>query len=139
VLLDVVSHVSGSSRAAHLRVTPGTAVESKKIMSKERHVKKSAMTLAALAFAGLMGTQANAAPLSSAAAATTQAAPSAVEQVRDRYERRDDRWHRRNARRDWRSDRRYYRYRNWNRYNSRPYNYRSRGCVAVGPVWFCNR
>ncbi|MGZ9005060.1 MAG: hypothetical protein ACXW20_14885 [Burkholderiales bacterium] len=102
-------------------------------------MKKSAIALAALAFAGLMGTQANAAPLSSAASVTSKAAPSAVEQVRDRYERRDDRWNRRNARRDWRSDRRYYRYRSWKRYNSRPYNYRSRGSVAVGPVWFCNR
>jgi hypothetical protein len=106
-------------------------------MSKERHVKKSAMTLAALAFAGLMGTQASAAPLSSAAEVTSKAAPSAVEQVRDRWERRHDRWDRRHARRDWRHDRRYYRYRNWNRYGYRPYNWRSRGCVSVGPVWFC--
>ena len=96
-------------------------------------MKKSAMTLAALAFAGLMSSQASAAPLSSAAAVTSKAAPSTVEQVRDRYDRRHDRW----DRRDWRHDRRYYRYRHWNRYSYRPYNWRSRGCVAVGPVWFC--
>jgi hypothetical protein len=35
---------------------------------------------------------------------------------------------------------RYYggnRYRGWHRYNSRPYGWRSRGCVIVGPVWVC--
>lgn len=40
--------------------------------------------------------------------------------------------------RNWRhNDRRYDRYRGWNRYSSRPGNWRSRGCVAVGPIWFC--
>lgn len=39
---------------------------------------------------------------------------------------------------NWRhSDRRYDKYRGWNRYSSRPHNYRSRGCAAVGPIWFC--
>lgn len=27
--------------------------------------------------------------------------------------------------------------RGWRRYSSRPYNYRARGCVIIGPVWFC--
>ena len=27
--------------------------------------------------------------------------------------------------------------RGWNRYSSRPYNYRSRGCIVIGPVWYC--
>jgi hypothetical protein len=27
--------------------------------------------------------------------------------------------------------------RGWHRYHSRPYNWRTRGCVVVGPVWFC--
>jgi hypothetical protein len=107
-----------------------------KIMSKERHMKKSGMALAALAFAGLTGTHATAAPLSPAADVRSTAG-SAVELVRDRWDRRRDRWDRRDARRDWRGDRRAYRYRNWNRYSSRPYNWRSRGCVAAGPVWFC--
>lgn len=35
------------------------------------------------------------------------------------------------------NDNRYDRYRGWRRYNSRPYNYRARGCVVVGPIWFC--
>lgn len=29
------------------------------------------------------------------------------------------------------------RYRGWHRYHHRPWNWRSRGCVIVGPVWFC--
>jgi hypothetical protein len=29
------------------------------------------------------------------------------------------------------------RYRGWHRYHSRPWNWRSRGCAVVGPVWFC--
>lgn len=27
--------------------------------------------------------------------------------------------------------------RGWHRYAARPYNWRTRGCVIVGPVWFC--
>lgn len=98
-------------------------------------MKKLAM--AVVAIAGLLSTQVSAAPLSAAAGVTSQASQSMVEQVRDRYERRYDRRDRRDYRRDWRQDRRYYRYRSWNRYYSRPYNWRSRGCVSVGPVWFC--
>lgn len=34
-----------------------------------------------------------------------------------------------------------YRYRSaprgWHRYHARPRDWRSRGCVIVGPVWFC--
>ena len=40
----------------------------------------------------------------------------------------------------WRGDRGWRggdRYRGWHRYHSRPYNWRSRGCVVVGPVWVC--
>jgi Ni/Co efflux regulator RcnB len=25
----------------------------------------------------------------------------------------------------------------WRRYSARPWNYRTRGCVMFGPVWFC--
>ena len=35
------------------------------------------------------------------------------------------------------NDHRYDAYRGWNRYNSRPRGWRNRGCVAVGPIWFC--
>jgi hypothetical protein len=29
------------------------------------------------------------------------------------------------------------RYRGWHRYGSRPGDWRGRGCVAVGPMWYC--
>jgi hypothetical protein len=31
----------------------------------------------------------------------------------------------------------HHRYRGWHRYQARPWNWRARGCVVVGPVWFC--
>lgn len=34
-------------------------------------------------------------------------------------------------------DRRYDKYRGWHRYDKRPYGWRQRGCVVVGPIWFC--
>lgn len=27
--------------------------------------------------------------------------------------------------------------RGWRRYRARPWNWRTRGCVVVGPLWFC--
>jgi len=114
-----------------------------KIMSKETPVKKTLMTIAVLALGGLMGTQAaTAAPLSNAAGATQGIAHADVQHVQNRrkgLKNRNFRQRGYNSRgyNNWRSDRRYYRYRNWNRYNSRPYNWRSRGCVALGPIWFC--
>jgi hypothetical protein len=27
--------------------------------------------------------------------------------------------------------------RGWHRYSARPYNWHTRGCILVGPVWFC--
>lgn len=95
------------------------------------------MMIAALAFAGVMGTQASAAPLSKAAGATQSAAQSDVVQVRHHKKHRNYKNRHHRGAYNWRNDRRYYRYRSWNRYGSRPYNWRSRGCVAVGPVWFC--
>ncbi|MEQ1671095.1 MAG: hypothetical protein ABL893_09580 [Hyphomicrobium sp.] len=40
---------------------------------------------------------------------------------------------------NWRAgeNRRYRQYGGWNRYNSRPNRWRNRGCVSVGPIWFC--
>jgi len=37
---------------------------------------------------------------------------------------------------DW-NDRRYSKYQGWHRYHSRPRGWRDRGCVAIGPIWFC--
>ena len=100
-------------------------------------MKKTLMTMAVLALGGLMSTQATAAPLAKAAGATQGIAVSDVENVRDRRKGYKNRQFRQRGYNNWRSDRRYYRYRNHNRYYSRPYNWRSRGCVSVGPVWFC--
>lgn len=47
---------------------------------------------------------------------------------------RDGGWHR--GHRHWNNDR-YRAYRGWHRYSSRPYGWRGRGCVSVGPIWFC--
>lgn len=101
-------------------------------------MKKTLMTMAVLALGGLMSTQAaTAAPLSKAAGATQGIAHADVEHVQNRRKGLKNRNFRQRGYNNWRSDRRYYRYRSWNRYNARPYNYRSRGCVSVGPVWFC--
>jgi Ni/Co efflux regulator RcnB len=34
-------------------------------------------------------------------------------------------------------DDRYEKYSGWHRYSSRPRRWHDRGCVAVGPIWFC--
>ncbi len=31
----------------------------------------------------------------------------------------------------------HYRYRNWHRYSYAPYGWRSRGCIVIGPIWYC--
>ncbi len=76
----------------------------------------------------------------------TQLSPLAVADVipaasRNRH---DGRRHR-EGRRHSHSSRRYYvpgrRYthapRGWRRYHTRPYYWRTRGCIVVGPIWFC--
>jgi hypothetical protein len=54
---------------------------------------------------------------------------------RDRSDRRHMRRHR-DSRGEWRG-----RYRHappgWRRYGTRPWNWQGRGCVAIGPAWFC--
>jgi hypothetical protein len=45
----------------------------------------------------------------------------------------DDNWRDRSAR-NFDSDRRY---RNWHRYAYRPDDWGGRGCVSVGPMWYC--
>jgi hypothetical protein len=27
--------------------------------------------------------------------------------------------------------------RGWHRYHSRPYGWRERGCIVIGPLWYC--
>lgn len=106
-------------------------------------MKSIIAALVAVAFAGLTQAPASAAPLSQTAGIGKTDVIQV--QLRERRDFRDrdyrDRGYRgfRYDRRvyNWRGDRRYYRYRNWNRYGYRPYGWRSRGCVEVGPLWFC--
>jgi hypothetical protein len=82
--------------------------------------------------------------LGAGSAAALPAAPSsgapAVEQsnivqVQHRKKHMDRRHH---SRRDHRWDRRHHAGpRGWHRYSSRPWNWQTRGCTAIGPVWFC--
>lgn len=52
--------------------------------------------------------------------------------------RMERRGYRRDGRRHWTPGRSYrHAPRGWNRYHSRPRDWRRRGCVSVGPVWFC--
>lgn len=30
------------------------------------------------------------------------------------------------------------RYRGWKRYSYRPYDWEGRGCISVGPIWYCS-
>lgn len=79
----------------------------------------------------------------SAAPATTSLgglskSPSGIELVKyqrhGHYRRGHFRGHHyRGSRRHWRHNA----YRGWHRYHSRPWNWRTRGCVVVGPIWFC--
>lgn len=54
------------------------------------------------------------------------------------------RWHdgwRWNKRKHWRHNynRRHYGHppRGWNRYDRRPWGWKRRGCLSIGPVWYC--
>jgi hypothetical protein len=50
------------------------------------------------------------------------------------------RYRHRNYRRNHYRGHRHYRhnrYRGWHRYHSRPWNWRTRGCILLGPVWVC--
>jgi len=97
--------------------------------------------LKAIMVAGMLGLFA-AAPAAAAPAQALPAGASAtginmVEQVQARHrDRRDMRHHNRGQR--WVPGQRY---RSsppgWRRYGARPGDWRTRGCVMVGPVWFC--
>jgi hypothetical protein len=54
---------------------------------------------------------------------------------RDRYKKRYGKkdWNRRRGHAYRHPDR----FRGWNRYSYRPYDWRDRGCVSFGPFWYC--
>lgn len=80
-----------------------------------------------------LATQAGAAPIAKSDGIAASGIVTTVDNRRD-HRRHDD--HRRNEdRRNWgRGD---YERHGWHRHSHRPYNWRGRGCVTVGPVWFC--
>jgi Ni/Co efflux regulator RcnB len=93
----------------------------------------SAITLATAA----AGT---AAPLATAGVTIDNASQSLVIDVRDRDRDRDRDRHRHRSNRHHRHNHHVHshdRYRGWHRYSARPWNWQTRGCVAVGPVWVC--
>jgi Ni/Co efflux regulator RcnB len=75
------------------------------------------------------------APISSSAA-STQAAPTQVEEV-GRKKRHFNKH--RHFRRGYNHRRHDYRRapRGWHRYDRRPDRWRTRGCITIGPIWFC--
>lgn len=98
--------------------------------------------LAPAAIATFMAlTPAHALPVaSSGAAPAADASPAALTLIADRDgDGRRDRMHRDGDRRGhWVPGRRYDNAPSgWHRYGRRPGNWRSRGCILVGPIWFC--
>lgn len=84
----------------------------------------------------LLGSVAWSAPLPNTAVTTQQATSSQVEQVARRSHRNYR--HHRHYRRGFRGHRHYRRApRGWHRYSHRPHRWRERGCIIIGPVWFC--
>jgi len=73
-------------------------------------------------------------PASTLAGLTTPDSSGIVQQVQHRHKGKRHRAHRHRYRAGGR-----YRSapRGWRRYGARPYDWRTRGCVIVGPIWFC--
>jgi len=84
------------------------------------------------------------AAVSVAGAVTPVAKPgvstSDVVQVKKHWNDNDWRW---GKKKHWRGDDHYGRHyrhhppRGWNRYDRRPWGWQRRGCITVGPVWYC--
>jgi hypothetical protein len=97
-------------------------------------LKITAIALSA-AFVGLLSiTPASAVP-SSAAIKNVAAQDGGVVHAQYKYKRKG---YRKGHHKGYRAGR-HYRHApsGWRRYSSRPYGWQTRGCVVVGPVWFC--
>ena len=99
------------------------------------------MKIAAIAMsAALLGilsiTPASAVPSSSA---IKHATPHAGGVTEVQYKRKQARGHYRKGYRQGYRAGRHYRHAppGWRRYSARPYGWQTRGCIVVGPVWFC--
>jgi Ni/Co efflux regulator RcnB len=96
-------------------------------------------TLAAAVMAIGLASAAQAAPPTQKSFGIDASQSSGVTLVRDRDRDRRRHWRHRHHRGHWHG-RRHWRHgppRGWRRYSARPWNYRARGCVMFGPVWFC--
>jgi len=81
---------------------------------------------------------ANATPVGSALSHATTATGGAVEQAQYKPRKKYRKGYRQGYRQGYRAGHRYgHAPRGWKRHSHRPYGWRSRGCIAVGPVWFC--
>ncbi len=99
-------------------------------------MKLPTFVLAACLAGAMATTSASAAPTSSRAAIAGQT--SGIELVQYK---RDRGFKQRKFNRNRHYDGRHYRgrdrYRGWNRYRHRPHGWRERGCVILGPIWYC--
>lgn len=101
-------------------------------------MKLAALALSAAVLGVLSITPASAATLGSAvpsSAAFKQAANADVVHVQYKKKRRA---YRKGYRQGYRAGR-HYRHAppGWRRYSARPYGWQTRGCIVVGPVWWC--
>jgi len=87
----------------------------------------------------LAATSVSAAPAASPLTQLKSVMPAATVLVQDRERNRERRGvHRQGRDHNYMAGRRYDRApSHYHRYAHRPYNWQSRGCILVGPVWFC--
>lgn len=92
---------------------------------------RTKLAFSALILSAAMLSPAKAAPVTPADAviATTD---SSLIQVTDRRDRDHDRYDRDDWRRGHRGPPP-----GWHRYHRRPHDWRTRGCLEIGPLWFC--
>ena len=94
---------------------------------------KRLLMISCLALGTAFGATAASATPAANSVASLSKAPTGIQLVKDRrhghhYDRRHYRRH---------HYRGHDRYRGWHRYHRRPWNWHTRGCVLVGPLWFC--
>lgn len=98
---------------------------------------KRLVLISFLALGTAIGSSAASATPATTAVGGISTAQSGIELAQ--YRRHGD-YRRHNYRRDHYRGHRHYRhnrYRGWHRYHSRPWNWRTRGCILLGPVWVC--
>lgn len=105
-------------------------------------MKIAALSLSAalLAFASM--TPATAAPSAAVGHATALEKGSGVMQAQyiqyNKYSKKRYKGHKKGHRHGYRAGHRYkHAPKGWHRYSSRPSFWQTRGCIVVGPVWFC--